>query len=81
MVKRSTKKYVGLSYAYKVQDINKIYDEHRKSGLSNIEIFRRFVYPKYFISLRSFYNMLNASADDRIIRKIDECERQLTLFF
>ena len=80
MVKRSKKTYVGLSYAYKVQDVNKIYDEHRRTGLSNIEIFRRYVYPKYFITLKTFYNWLNASADDRVIRKIDECERQLSLF-
>lgn len=54
----------GLSYRKRVADVNRIYDEHARSGLSNREIWLRFVYPKYAISERTFYNMLNASADE-----------------
>lgn len=55
----------GASYQKRVTDINRIYDEHAKSGISNREIWRRFVYPVYAISERTFYNLLNASCDPK----------------
>lgn len=73
-------KIVGRSYAHRVAEINRIYDEHSRSGLSNREILRRYIYPRYPISERAFYNIINASADPRIIRQMDEVERQLRLF-
>lgn len=56
----------GLSYPKKVAEINKIYDEHVSDGLSNREIWIRYVYPVYCISERTFYNILNALP--RIVR-------------
>ncbi len=53
----------GVSYRKRVVDINRIYDEHVNDGLSNREIWRRFIYPVYAISERSFYNILSASAN------------------
>ena len=55
----------GASYQKRVTDINRIYDQHTKSGISNREIWRRFVYPVYAISERTFYNLLNASCDPK----------------
>lgn len=55
----------GASYQKRVTDINRIYDQHAKSGISNREIWRRFVYPVYVISERTFYNLLNASCDPK----------------
>ena len=55
----------GASYQKRVTDINMIYDQHAKSGISNREIWRRFVYPVYAISERTFYNLLNASCDPK----------------
>lgn len=55
----------GASYQKRVTDINRIYDQHAKSGISNREIWRRFVYPVYAISDRTFYNLLNASCDPK----------------
>lgn len=52
-----------MSYKKRVTEINKIYERHAKSGLSNREIWRRFVYPKYGISERSFYNIINSAGD------------------
>lgn len=52
----------GISYKMRVADINRIYDLHSKSGLSNREIWRRYIYPVYGISERSFYNIMNATA-------------------
>ena len=64
----------GMSYEARVAEVNRIYDEHRRSGLSNVEIWRRYVYPKLFISERTFYNMLNASA----VIDIEAVEQVLT---
>lgn len=55
----------GASYQKRVTDISRIYDQHAKSGISNREIWRRFVYPVYAISERTFYNLLNASCDPK----------------
>ena len=52
----------GMSYRKRVEDINRIYDQHSKSGLSNREIWRRYIYPVYAISERTFYNIMNATA-------------------
>ena len=51
-----------MSYRKRVEDINRIYDEHARSGLSNREIWRRYIYPVYWISERTFYNIMNATA-------------------
>ena len=32
----------------------------QRKGLSNREIWRRFIYPRFFISERTLYNMLKA---------------------
>lgn len=80
MKKRTVQKIVGLSYASRVADIVRIYDEHARSGLSNREILRRYIWPRYRICERTFYNIINASADPKVIRKISEAERQMSLF-
>lgn len=55
----------GVSYQKRVADINRIYDKYAKLGLSNREIWRRFVYPVYGITERTFYNMLSASCEPK----------------
>lgn len=60
VVMRQKRNGRGISYQARVVEVNRIYDEHSRSGLSNIEIWRRHVYPRFFISLRTFYNMLSA---------------------
>jgi hypothetical protein len=56
----------GVSYAKRVLDVNRIYDDHVKSGLSNREIWRRYIYPRYGISERTFYHLLTAPAMKKI---------------
>lgn len=68
----------GVSYQKRVEEINRIYDQWAKRGLPNREIWRRYVYPAYGISERTFYNILNASADEKNIIA-DDC-RELLLF-
>jgi hypothetical protein len=48
----------SLSYEMRCKVINEIYDIHVKSGLSNREIYKRFIFPLYGICERSFYNAL-----------------------
>lgn len=48
----------GRSYEKRAADVNRIYDQYASSGLSNREIWRRYIYPVYAVSERSFYNML-----------------------
>ncbi|RUL59105.1 hypothetical protein EHV08_04550 [Prevotella koreensis] len=51
----------GISYQKRVKEINAIYDKHVKSGLSNREIWRRYIYPIYGISERALYNYLKCN--------------------
>lgn len=55
----------GLSYQKRVAEVNAIYDKYARLGIPNREIWRRYIWPKYAISERTMYNMLNASADPR----------------
>lgn len=49
----------------RVADINRIYDEYARRGVPNREIWRRYVYPVYGVSERTFYNLLKASSESR----------------
>lgn len=69
----------GVSYQKRVEEVNRIYDCQSRLGLSNREIWRRYIYPIYGISERTFYNLLNASADESK-HITDEGIRQLLLF-
>ena len=51
----------GVSYRKRVEDINRVYDRWAAVGVSNSEIWRRYVYPVYGISLRTFYSILTAA--------------------
>ena len=70
----------GQSYRKRVEEVNRIYDEHAKSGVSNREIWRRYIYPVYAISERTFYNILNASARLDIEHAADTCQMLLFKF-
>ncbi len=54
------KKRRGRSYAKRVADINEIYDTWIKTGLSNREIWKRYIWPRFGMSERTFYNLLKA---------------------
>ena len=71
------RKRPGRSYAKRVRDINAIYDQYRNSGLSNREIWRRYIYPQYAISEQTLYNILKAPA---IKPQLAEANRQMSLF-
>lgn len=73
MAKRS-----GVSYQKRVEEVNRIYYREAKRGVPNREIWRRYIYPVYGVSERTFYNMLKASAESR--NTIADETRQLLLF-
>jgi hypothetical protein len=75
MVKRR-----GVSYKKRVEEVNRIYDREAKRGVSNREIWRRYIYPVYGITERTFYNLLNAVAEDKNRIADDDDIRQLLLF-
>ena len=77
-MKKSRMNTPGRSYVQRVSSIVRIYDEHSRDGLSNREILRRYIWPEFRICERTFYNIINASADDRIISK--QKEMQMSLF-
>lgn len=54
----------GRSYALRIAAVNEIYERYRKTGLSNREIWYRYVYPVYGICERTFYNLLKASSKE-----------------
>ena len=60
------KKRKGKSYAKRVADIKQIYDNYVKTGLPNREIWKRYIYPVYGISERTFYNLLKASSNPHV---------------
>lgn len=70
----------GVSYKKRVEEINRIYDREVRRGIPNREIWRRFIYPVYGITERTFYNILNASADERNRIADDDDIRQVLLF-
>lgn len=51
---------IGDSYKRRVLEVNAIYDQHTKEGISNREIIRRYIWPIYGISEKTFYNYINA---------------------
>lgn len=79
-MKKGRRPIVGRSYVRRVADIVRIYDEHSHSGLSNREILRRYIYPLYPICEKTFYNIINASANPKVISRIEEMNAQLKLF-
>lgn len=70
--------YAGYSYEKRVIEVNQIYDEYARTGLSNREIWRRYIWPVYGISEKTFYNYINAAANPKVIQKQEVV--QLSLF-
>lgn len=70
----------GVSYKKRVEEVNRIYDRGVRRGIPNREIWRRFIYPVYGITERTFYNILNASAEEKNRIADDDDIRQLLLF-
>lgn len=70
----------GVSYKKRVEEVSRIYDREVRRGIPNREIWRRFIYPVYGITERTFYNILNASAEEKNRIADDDDIRQLLLF-
>lgn len=77
-MKKGRRKIVGRMYAHRVREVLRIYEEHERSGLSNREILRRYIWPVYPMCEKTFYNLINASADPHV--QAQQQELQMTLF-
>lgn len=69
---KSLSEIKGCSYEARIREVNEIYDSHSRSGLSNREILRRYIWPKYKISEKTFYNYINATANPHIAKRMEE---------
>jgi hypothetical protein len=56
----------GNSYLMRVKAVNEIYKTYSNSGLSNREVWRRYIFPIYFISENTFYNYLAVPYKQRL---------------
>lgn len=52
------RKRKGRSHEKRIADVNRVYDQYSKTGLSNREIWKRYIYPVWGICERQFYNLL-----------------------
>ena len=52
------KKRKGRSHEKRIADVNRVYEQYRKTGLSNREIWKRYIYPVWGLCERQFYNLL-----------------------
>ena len=68
----------GRSYEKRLMEVNAIYDRYARSGLSNREIWRRYVYPRYGICERTFYNLIGRDPEAYVSKAADS--RQYFLF-
>ncbi len=64
----------------RVLEIQELYSEKSKLGISNVKIFNNHIFPKYKISMRTFYEYLAIPAK-RDLKKIEEAEKQQLKLF
>ena len=60
--------FKGNSYEKRLKEIIEIYDMYAPIGVSNVHIWRIYIFPKYGICERTFYNYLANSG--RLIEDI-----------
>lgn len=51
-------RYHNRNFYTKVQAMQAEYLRHRNSGYSEMYVYRKFIYPRFFISRSTFYNWL-----------------------
>lgn len=58
LLKTREKKMNGVSYSKRIREVNDIYNQHSRKGLSNRFIWKKYIYPSFGICERTFYNYL-----------------------
>ncbi len=56
---------IGLSYKFRLYYVMQTLDKYAKSGLSNREVYRKYIYPVLGISEKTMYNMINNSCKEK----------------
>jgi hypothetical protein len=54
--------YAKINYLKKVAEVQNITLEHTRRGISQAWVYRNVIYPRFFISLKTFYRWLGESA-------------------
>ena len=72
------KKRKGRSHEKRIADVNRVYEQYRKTGLSNREIWKRYIYPVWGLCERQFYNLLKK--DSGSVEDIRSLSREGFLF-
>ena len=62
----------GRSHEKRIADVNRVYDQYSKTGLSNREIWKRYIYPVWGICERQFYNLLKDDVAGKPLRTLVE---------
>ena len=52
------------------REIVKVYKEHKQDDIPNTRIYKKHIYPRFFISMRTFYNVL-ATPIERELKKLE----------
>lgn len=52
---------IKLNHMNRVQAVQEVYNLHKQEGIPDAFIWRKHIYPKYFISLDTFYRYLQIS--------------------
>lgn len=81
------KGYNRRNFLLRVKDIQDIYQEYHKRGITDKYIYQTHIYPTYKIGRTTFYNYLATPAvrelkelEERMRKDKEERERQLNIF-
>jgi hypothetical protein len=53
------------------REIIRVYNEHKEEDIPNTKIFHKYIYPRFNISMRTFYNVLETPVE-RELKKLGE---------
>lgn len=74
--------YTQTNLLHRIEQAQTIWAEHNKDERSNVWIYEHHIYPKFHISIKTFYNWLNVNVAKKR-RELSEKhtqEKQLNLF-
>lgn len=72
--------YNRKNFLTRVLEIQELYKEKNKLGITNVKIHQDYIFPRYHVSRATFYEYLVIPAK-RDLKKIDEAEKQQLKLF
>lgn len=81
VVKNSRMGYNRKNILARIIAVQQLVKEYQRKGVTQEFVYREFVYPRYYISRRTFYEYLGTSSPKTELERIEKEEsQQLTLF-